>query len=374
MAILAWDLPLYLCSAKEPVPPADCEIVLFMIAAWRCALIRRSLFCRVWADRVKQEERALSQRSAELRRHLSSGGGQAAAIAGGSYFGGAVKRPTQAQAPKPAGAQQFLAERYASSKGSSDGARGAAGGGSGGRATAAPPAPSLPKVPAAPAAPAAVVARGVNPFVRTSNAAASELPVRTAVLQRPPAGATEGVQSGSHAAGTPLALPSKPAAPQLPAHSSANGTSPPIAALPSPTKDAGATLALPQHESSNGNSGGLGGVRGWIDGLRSYRSSGDEEDAAPVIHGEPAPVRDDAESCGQVTPEAPPTNASSFNGHSPAAPMVVALGMASALASVIQQVPQRYSMLSCLAFKCTLCAGCRDAQLRCRPPNQPATC
>jgi hypothetical protein len=134
-------------------------------------------------------------------------------------------------------------------------------------------------------------------------------------------------------------LPSKPAAPQLPARSSANGTGPPIAALPSPTKDAGAPLVLPQHASSNGDSRGLGGVRGWIDGLRGYISSGDEEDVRPVINSEPAPVRDDANSSGQVTPEAPPTDASGFDGHSAAAPMVVALGMASALASVIKQVP-----------------------------------
>ena len=341
----AWDrLELLLCGhQKHPLASAETSYSMTTVSCQ--VAFRPLLFRRVWADRVKQEEKALTQRSAELRRHLSGGGGSgggAAAMAGGSYFGGAVKRPASREASKPAGAQQFLAERYASAKGgSSGGARGGAGGGSSARATASPAAPIAPAKPAAPSAPAAVVARGGNPLARTSNAAATELPTRTAVLQRPPEGATEGGQSGGHGAAATLALPSAPDLPQLPASSSANGSGSPLAALPSPAKDVGMQPALPQHASSSApNGSGLGGVRGWIDGLRGYRSSGDEEGfTAPPLNAEPAPVRDDANSSGQVTPEAPlSSEASGFDGHSPAAPMVVALGMASALASVIKQV------------------------------------
>ena len=121
-------------------------------------------------------------------------------------------------------------------------------------------------------------------MAQTSNEAASQLPTRTAILQRPSADTPQGASHGS-GHGAASSSTTKSDAPQLPASSSANGSSPPIAALPSPTTavaalppaptsaPSAAPSAPPQLQPSvSGNNGGLGGgVRGWIDGLRGYR-------------------------------------------------------------------------------------------------------
>ena len=195
---------------------------------------------------------------------------------------GPSRSPSSGAALQAASAQAALVERHTSSQAergasgsggvsrqadSGDSSQGGAGGASG----------------AAVSAPAAVVARGDNPMAQTSNAAASQLPTRTAVLQRPSADTPQGAShGGGH--GAPPSSPAKSDAPKLPGSSSANGSNRPSAALASPAKAVAALPPAPAPAQStappalsqpqtvvSGNNGGVGGMRGWIDGLRGYR-------------------------------------------------------------------------------------------------------
>ncbi len=188
--------------------------------------------------------------------------------------------PSSGAALKAASAQAALVERH-----TSKGERGASGSGgvsrqaessgpsSGGAGSASG---------AVASAPAAVVGRGDNPMTRTSNEAASQLPSRTAVLQRPSADTPQGA-SHSSSDRAPPSSPAQSDAPQLPASSSGSGSSSPIAALPSPTKAVAALPPAPTPAAStapsapqqpqpsvSGHDGGSG-VRGWMNGLRGYR-------------------------------------------------------------------------------------------------------
>ena len=57
------------------------------------------------------------------------------------------------------------------------------------------------------------------------------------------------------------------------------------------------------------------------------------------LYSTPAPVRDDSESHGQVTPVGRAIVGNGFDASRAATPMVMALGMASVFADVIKQVP-----------------------------------
>ena len=84
--------------------------------------------------------------------------------------------------------------------------------------------------------------------------------------------------------------------------------------------------------------------------LLACRSYGLETDLVPAapLDPTPAPVRDEAESHGQVTPAAPALRGSAFDGNRATTPMVVALGFASALSDVIRQVNRRATSLATL--------------------------
>ncbi len=57
------------------------------------------------------------------------------------------------------------------------------------------------------------------------------------------------------------------------------------------------------------------------------------------LESTPAPVRDDVESNGQITPAGPAIVGSGFDASRATTPIVMALGMASIFADVFKQVP-----------------------------------